>query len=127
MKLNNMDPDLRECIYEYSMGQGRVLMEEICMDNDYDESFRAMARVQDSIGWQRFIEVMVCKEIRAIQCTHSSVTGLRCNTERWGRDLVTRLLEVTYGQCLYRNVQVHDRTMGTLANQWKEEIQMEIE
>ncbi len=122
-----MDPDLRECIYEYSMGQGRVLMEEICMDNDYDESFRAMARVQDSIGWQRFIEVMVCKEIRAIQCTHSSVTGLRCNTERWGRDLVTRLLEVTYGQCLYRNVQVHDRTMGTLANQWKEEIQMEIE
>jgi hypothetical protein len=102
-------------------------MEEICMDNDYNESFRAMARVQDSIGWQRFMEGMVCKEIRAIQCTPSSVTGQQCNTERWGRELVTSLLEVTHGQWLYCNVQVHNRTMGTLSTQWKEEIQMEIE
>jgi hypothetical protein len=127
MKLNNMDPDLRECIYEYSMGQGRVLMEEICMDSSYDERYRAMARAQDSIGWQRFMEGMVCKEIRVVQCTHSSVTGLRCNTERWGRELVTHLLEVTHGQWLYPNVQVHNRTTGTLDTQRKEEIQMEIE
>jgi len=50
MKLNNMDPDLRECIYEYSMGRGRISMEEICADNGYDERYRAMAKAQDSIG-----------------------------------------------------------------------------
>jgi hypothetical protein len=51
------------------------------------------------------------------------------NTERWGRELVTRLLvlEVTHGQWLYCNVQVHNRTTGTLTTQQKEEIQMEIE
>ena len=37
------------------------------------------------------------------------------------------LLEVTHGQWLYRNVQVHDRIAGTLATQRKEELQMEIE
>ena len=87
-----------------------------------------MARSQDSIGWQRFMEGMVCKEIRVIQSSYSSGTGLRCNTVNWGRDLVTRLLEVTHGQWqwLYCNVQMHDRLSGTLAMQRKEELQMEI-
>jgi hypothetical protein len=76
---------------------------------------------------QCVMEGMVCKEIRAIQHTHSSITGLQCNTERWGRELVTHLLEVMHGQWLYRNVQVHDRITGTLATQKKEELQMEIE
>jgi hypothetical protein len=127
MKLNNADPDLWECIYEYSMGWGRISMEEICANNGYGKRYRAMAKAQDSIGWQRFMKGMVCKEIRAIQCAHSSVTGLRCNTECWGRELVTHLLEVTHGQWLYRNMQVHDQIAGTLATQQKEELQMEIE
>ena len=38
------------------------------------------------------------------------------NNERWGVELVTRLLEVTHGQWLYRNVQVHDRIAGTLVS-----------
>ncbi len=102
-------------------------MKEICTENDYNDRYKNMARLQDSIGWRRFMEGMVCKEIRTIQSAYSSVTRLRCNTEKWGQDLVTRLLEVTHGQWLYRNVQVHDRISGTLATQQKEELQMEIE
>jgi hypothetical protein len=102
-------------------------MEDICKENDYDDRYKAMARSQDSIGWRRFMEGMVCKEIRVIQSSYSSGTGLHCNTAIWGRDLVTRLLEVTHGQWLYRNVQVHNRISGTLATQRKEELQMEIE
>ena len=52
---------------------------------------------------------------------------MKHDNERWGVELVTRLLEVTHGQWLYRNVQVHDRMTGTLATQRKEELQMEIE
>ena len=73
------------------------------------------------------MEGMVSKDMRNIQRTHASVSGMRHNTERWGVELVTRLLEVTHGQWLYRNVQVHDRMTGTLATQRKEELQMEIE
>ena len=102
-------------------------MEAICIEYNYDDRYKTMARSQDLIGWQRFMEGMVCKEIRVIQSSHSSVTGLHCNTANWGRDLVTRLLEVTHGQWLYPNVQVHDRISGTIATQRKEELQMEIE
>jgi hypothetical protein len=109
------------------MGHGRISMRQICIKNDYDHRYKSMARSQDSISWQRFMEGMVCKEIRAIQSAHSSVTGFCCNTANWGQDLVTRLLEVPHGQWLYCNVQGHNRISGTLATQWKEKLQMEIE
>jgi hypothetical protein len=127
MKNTKTDPDLRDCIFEYATGRGMRTMEEICTENDCDARYDIMARSQDSIGWRRFMEGMVCKEIRAIQSTYSGVTRLRGNTKKWGQDLVTRLLEVTHGQWLYRNVQVHDRISGTLVTQRKEELQMEIE
>ncbi len=102
-------------------------MEEICTENDYDARYNTMARSQDSIGWRRFMEGMVCKEIRAIQSTYSGITRLHGNIAKWGQGLVMRLVEVTHGQWLYRNVQVYDRISGTLATHQKEELQMEIE
>ncbi len=73
-------------------------MEEICEDNGYDEQYRSMARAQDAIGWRRFVEGMVCKEMRTIQRAHCSVAGQQKDTEKWGWELVICLLEVTHGQ-----------------------------
>ena len=73
------------------------------------------------------MEGMVSKEMWNIQRTHASVSGMRHNTERWGVERVTHLLEITHGQWLYCNVQVHDRLTGILATQRKEDLQMEIE
>jgi hypothetical protein len=41
--------------------------------------------------------------------------------------VVVKFLEATHGQWLYRCIQVHDRTQGTLATLQKEELQKEIE
>jgi hypothetical protein len=49
------------------MGCGGVTMAEICSDNRYGEQYQLMARAQDAIGWWRFMEGMVCKEIQVIQ------------------------------------------------------------
>ena len=126
-KRQGTDPDLRDCIYDYCMGRGGVLMEDICKDNGYDERYRTMARAQDEIGWRRFMEGMVCKEMRTIQQSQCSMVGWQNDTEKWGRELVIRLLEITHRQWLYRNIQVHNRITGTIATQRKEELQMEIE
>ena len=68
-------------------------MENICLEHGYDERYVKMAKAQDSIGWRRFMEGMVSKDMRNIQRTHASVLGMRHNTERWGVELVTRLLD----------------------------------
>jgi hypothetical protein len=96
---------------------GGGLMEDICIDNRYDEQYKTMARVQDTIGWRRFMEGMVCTKMRQIQQSHSSVMGQNNDTERWGKELVIRLMEMMHGQWLYRNVQIHDKITGTLATQ----------
>jgi hypothetical protein len=86
-----------------------------------------MARDQDKIGWQRFMEGMVTKELREIQTTYSTVEGSNVSPEQWTVGVVTKLLETTHGQWLYQCIQVHDRVQGTQAMLQKEELQKKIE
>jgi hypothetical protein len=102
-------------------------METICSNNGYDGCYWRMAKAQDTNGWRRFIEGMVCREIRVIQTTHMALSGSSTNPEKWMVELITKFIEVTHGQWLYRNIQIHDKVAGTLATIRKVEIQMEIE
>ena len=49
------------------------------------------------------------------------------SVEAWAKELVIKLLEITHGQWLYRNVVVHDRTTGDLVSRRKEEIRDALE
>ena len=63
LKGNDTNPDLRECIYEYAMGRGEVLMENICLEHGYDEHengkgtrFNRMEKVHGGNGEQGNVE-----------------------------------------------------------------------
>ena len=73
-------------------------MVDICSVHSYDDRYHRMARAQDIIGWRRFMEGMICKELRAIQTTYVALSGSRMSAERWMGELITKLLEVTHGQ-----------------------------
>lgn len=73
------------------------------------------------------MEGMISKECTRVQGAFRSVCDTKLSMKDWAIGLITKLLEVTHGQWLYRNVQVHDVLAGTIATQRKEEIQMEIE
>jgi hypothetical protein len=68
------------------------------------------------------MEGMICKEIWAIQKTYTAFSRSRTSAKKWTGELITKLLEVRHGQWLYRNIQVHDKVLGTLATLRKEEI-----
>jgi hypothetical protein len=121
----NTDPKLAERIVEYVQGRGQELMEEIV--RGAPERFNAMGWSQDKIGWQRFLEGMISKEITRIQQQHYALSGSRMSLERWSSGLITRLLEITHGQWVYRNFIVHDPVLGTIATARKEELLREIE
>ncbi len=86
-----------------------------------------MVKEQDEIGWRRFMEGMVCKGMRNIQETYIQVEGSNVTSDQWAQGLITKLLEVTHGQWLYRCVQIHDSISGTWTTARKEEIQSAIE
>ena len=73
------------------------------------------------------MEGMISKEVLPIQQSYANISGLALSSADWTTGVVVKLLEVTHGQWLYRNVQVHDSITGTEATLRKEELQQLIE
>jgi hypothetical protein len=119
------DPDLTDSIVEYVQRRGTVTMEEAISEAPL--RFQPMALSQDKIGWRRFLEGMILKEIANIQLQYYAVNGSRMSLEKWCSGLITRLLEITHRQWLYRNYVVPDPVSGTIATAKKEELLLEIE
>ena len=127
MKAVDTDPTIRDCIYFYLMGRGATEMIEVCDRLGCEAKYRRMAKGQDVIGWRRFLEGMVCNELGRLQYDYYLACGSRKTGKKWVQLLIVKLLEITHGQWLYRNIQVHYKRSGLLATNWKEEIQAEIE
>ena len=73
------------------------------------------------------MEGMISKEMLPIQREYIARGGSRMTIVTWTHGLVVKLMEVTHGQWLYRNVHVHDFMTGVHATQRKEALQREIE
>ena len=96
------DPDLTDSIVKYVRRWGTITMEEAIIDDP--PRFRHMALSQDKIGgWRRFQDGMITTEITSIQRQYIAINGSRMSLDKWCTGLITRLLEITHGQWLYRN------------------------
>ena len=73
------------------------------------------------------MEGMVSSEVLKIQGVFVDLGNCSLSLDKWAQGLVTKLLEVTHGQWLHRNIQVHDTVSGLKAVERKEELQREIE
>ena len=58
------------------------------------------------------MECMISKEIVKLQKDFVDLGGCSVLLDNWAQGLVVRLLEVTHGQWLCRNMHVHDITAG---------------
>ena len=73
------------------------------------------------------MEGMISKEIIPIQADQIEIGAGTVTLQVWTQGLITKLLETTHGQWLYRNIHVHDAIAGVEASARKEEIQQFIE
>jgi hypothetical protein len=124
LKDNGTDQELRRFLVKCAHGRGGQSMQEIV---GYQLQYRRMAESIDCIGWRRFMEGMVSKELVELQKYALVEAESRLTVDKWAKELVIRLIEITHGQWLYRNVMVHDKTTGDLASQRKEDIHRALE
>ena len=68
------------------------------------------------------MEGMISKEMIEIQREHCGLDDIEITADQWAQGLITKLIEITHGQWLYRNVHVHDKVTGTLVTERKEEL-----
>ena len=73
------------------------------------------------------MEGMISNEITCIQKSYLALSSYHISIDRWTTGLITKLLEVTHGQWLYRNEHVHDYISGTEETLRKEDIHTDIE
>jgi hypothetical protein len=119
------DPDLINCIIDYVQGRGTIKMASTV--HNAPPRFQAFGQLQDVIGWRRFLEGMISKEIVVLRQQFYAVNGSRMSLDKWSSGLITRLLEITHGQWLYHNFMVHNPVSGTIMTGKKEELLLEIE
>ena len=124
LKENGTERNLRRFLVQYAHGRGGRSMQEIV---GFRQEYRRLAVSVDCIGWRRFMEGMLSKELVELQKYALVEAESRLMVDKWAKELVIRLLEVTHGQWIYRNVLVHDRTSGDLASKRKEEIRRALE
>jgi len=125
LKENDTCEELTRGLVEYMLGRGNTTFQE-CIRNGSDRML-AVAVSQDVIGWGRFTEGMVSKHLIELQKDYYGITGSRRSVEKWIRGVITQLLQITHTQWIYRNVVVHDKTVGTLVSDYKCELQKEID
>ena len=119
------EPGLHFCIMTYARGRGGMTMSGIC--SALGPEYRTIGYGQDVIGWRRFMEGMIAKDMVGVQRRYLSQYHIRGDAMAWARSLCTRLLECTHGQWLYRNVIVHDKWDGELVTTRRELIQQQVE
>ena len=73
------------------------------------------------------MEGCISKEVIQLHLEFAKVHGMKMSMAGWASGLITKLLEVTHGQWIYRNLLVHEQTSGVLATKKKEEFQIEIQ
>ena len=62
-----------------------------------------LAQLQDLISWKCFMEGMISKDITCIQKSYPALSSYHLSIKRWTTGLITKLLEVTHGQWLYKS------------------------
>ena len=96
--------------------------------------FKALAVSQDLIGWRVFTEGHISTHFYAIQSCHIStyfyaiqsfhlsMSGSLLNGEDWVKHVISKLLQITHAQWIFRNISLHDKTRGYLRNKKASEI-----
>ena len=89
--------------------------------------YRAFAESQDNIGWRRFLEGMVSKQLILILTEVDFQDNKQVDVPKFICTLIKKLLEISHGLWIYRNLMVHDSLSGVFACERKEKLMEAID
>ena len=73
------------------------------------QSVKRLAEEQDVIGWRNFIEGRVPRRFYEIQSNHLIDVECHLNGKDWMKGFISRLLQLSHSQWLYKNITLHDK------------------
>eukprot|EP00956_Cyclotella_meneghiniana_P010073 scaffold13929_cov79-Cyclotella_meneghiniana.AAC.3 len=122
---NNLPRDLVYLIIAFIQRRGEESMEDLCFQ--LPKEYLSYARAQDSIGWRRFMEGMVATELSVLIDNGGIIKETELEGQKIVRGLILKLLEITHGLWIFRNLMVHDAVGGIFACERKDKLREDIE
>ena len=98
-------------------------MRRICQNSP---ALTRFARETDYLGWRNFTEARISKTLFAIQEEWLQQVGSRLSIESWTKQFMTRVLNITHRQWLYRNSRIHIRQIEGLSLAEHEHIMQQV-
>ena len=124
LSANHGHPELAYWIPRYIKLRGTRSLEALPR---LSPAFLHVAQSQDLIPWCNFMEGKVASALFRLQERHLTVSPSRLTIASWSRQFLSRLLQITHAQWVFRNVTLHDAAAGYLVECKREEILREID
>jgi hypothetical protein len=86
------------------------------------KKMRALADSQDKIGWRNFMEGYISSHFYNIQQFHLLMSSNYLNGVDWTKQFISKILQLTHSQWIYRNIFLHDKRHGYLQNKQSESL-----
>jgi len=120
MASTRVDPHLRTMITRYLLAQDTKTMKE-CLSG-HSSILRTLAEVHDRLGWDNFVEGRI--SLLFLEAVRPALDGRRSRLtpERWCHTLVTKLLQLTHKQWLFRNSHVNHKKLEGMTTAQHEQI-----
>ena len=103
---------LCDIIQRYLMGQGEVTMMD-CLEANASGSHEMVAGTHNKLAWDNFVGGIICRFFLEVVAPTSSRRS-RMTPERWGRKLVSLLMQEIHEQRLFRKLHVYCRNLEGL-------------
>jgi hypothetical protein len=118
-KDNITDPEILYWIPKYILMRGDKPLSQMGF---ISPQFKVLANSQDLIGWRDFTEGHISTHFYAIQMFHLTMSSSYLNGEDWIKQFISKILQLTHSQWIFRNISFHDKKNGYLCNKMAEEL-----
>ena len=81
---------------------------------------------QNEIGWREFTEGKITKDVAELQRTNCAGAPCRMNGDDWMKHFISRILQITHSQWIFRNITLHDKMRGTLRLKGRKVVLKEV-
>jgi hypothetical protein len=112
MSRSHGHPEIILAVESYLTYRGRVQMKRICQDYGILKRF---AQETDRLGWRNFTEARISRTLFDTQEEWLKQLGSKWYIESWAKQFLTRVLNITHRQWLYRNSRIHIRQVEGLS------------
>jgi hypothetical protein len=107
------DPEILYWIPKYILMRGN---RPLLVMGFMSPQFKALVASQDLIGWREFTKGHISTtHFYTVQSFHLAMSSSYLNGEEWTKQcMISKLLQITHSQWIFRNFSLHDKTHGYL-------------